>query len=119
CGGFVGCVPGWMLIDPGNVGLAPDGQYGTPLAFGRSGFLACWRSLGKRRNIPSDETRSDRKAVETVGWAKRSVPTLATDDRQRLMVGTAQGRLCPPYALASPYGQRSTPPRSAAVPTAD
>ena len=24
--GFIGCVPGWMLVDPGNVGLALDGQ---------------------------------------------------------------------------------------------
>src|SRR5690348_13289477 len=26
CGGFIGCVPGWMFIDPGNVGFALDGQ---------------------------------------------------------------------------------------------
>ena len=26
CGGFIGCVPGRMLVDPGNVGLALDGQ---------------------------------------------------------------------------------------------
>jgi hypothetical protein len=32
-----------------------------------------------------------------VGWAKRSVPTIHTDSRN--MVGTAQARLCPPYAV--------------------
>jgi len=32
-GGFVGCMPGGMLVDPGNVGLALDGQLQSPLAF--------------------------------------------------------------------------------------
>jgi hypothetical protein len=32
-GGFVGCVPGRMLKNPGNVGLALDGQRNSPLAF--------------------------------------------------------------------------------------
>src|ERR1700739_2296534 len=26
CGGFIRCMPGRMLVDPGNVGLALDGQ---------------------------------------------------------------------------------------------
>jgi hypothetical protein len=26
CGGFIGCVPGRMFVDPGNVGLAFDTQ---------------------------------------------------------------------------------------------
>src|SRR5581483_730759 len=34
---------------------------------------------------------------EIVGWAKRSVPTMLI--RLRSLVGTAQGRLCPPYKL--------------------
>jgi hypothetical protein len=33
CGGFIRCVPGRMLVDPGDVGLALDRQNGTPLAF--------------------------------------------------------------------------------------
>src|SRR4051794_16140629 len=33
-----------------------------------------------------------------VGWAKRSVPTTSLGVR-RAMVGTAQERFCPPYAL--------------------
>src|SRR5439155_19549208 len=32
-GGFVGRMPGWVLVDPGDVGLALDAQYGAPLAF--------------------------------------------------------------------------------------
>jgi hypothetical protein len=31
------------------------------------------------------------------GWAKRGVPTIA-DTASGQMVGTAQARLCPPYA---------------------
>jgi hypothetical protein len=38
CGGFIGCVPGWMLVDPGNVGLALDGQPNSPLVFLPSDF---------------------------------------------------------------------------------
>ena len=30
-GGFIGCMPGWVLVDPGDVGLALDAQYGAPL----------------------------------------------------------------------------------------
>jgi hypothetical protein len=26
CGGFVGCMPGWMLVNPGDIGLALDTQ---------------------------------------------------------------------------------------------
>ena len=33
-----------------------------------------------------------------VGWAKRSVPTHGEDAGE--MVGTAQGRLCPPYGTS-------------------
>src|SRR5947207_166933 len=56
-GGFVGRIPGWMLVNPGDIGLALDAQYGAPLAFFfSSGFLTCQRGLGKRRNIPSGET---------------------------------------------------------------
>jgi hypothetical protein len=33
--------------------------------------------------------------VNFVGWAKRSVPTKVFNES---VVGTAQGRLCPPYA---------------------
>src|SRR5262249_54345667 len=33
CGGFVGCVPGRVLKNTGNVGLALDGQLNSPLAF--------------------------------------------------------------------------------------
>jgi hypothetical protein len=57
CGGFIGCVPGWMLVDPGNVGFALDGQmvlrwrFLFPVI-----FLACRGGLGKRGNIPSGET---------------------------------------------------------------
>ncbi|MGY3619021.1 hypothetical protein ACVJGD_005217 [Bradyrhizobium sp. USDA 10063] len=35
-----------------------------------------------------------------VGWAKRSVPTITSEMR---MVGTAQVRLCPPYASELNY----------------
>ena len=38
--GFVRCVPGRMLINPGDVGLALDRQYGSPLV-----FLVRWRFL--------------------------------------------------------------------------
>jgi len=31
--GFIGCMPGWMLVNPGDVGLALDTQCGAPLAF--------------------------------------------------------------------------------------
>jgi hypothetical protein len=31
--GFIGCMPGWMLVNPGDVGPALDTQYGAPLAF--------------------------------------------------------------------------------------
>ncbi len=45
CGGFVGCVPGRVLIDPGEVGFSSDTQYVSPLAvsftFLPSGFVAC------------------------------------------------------------------------------
>src|SRR4051812_17535627 len=30
--GFIGRMPGWMLVDPRDVGLALDGQFGAPLA---------------------------------------------------------------------------------------
>ena len=56
CGGFIGRVPGGMFVNPGNVGLALDTQYDSPLAFLPGGFLAFRRSLGKHRNIPSGET---------------------------------------------------------------
>jgi hypothetical protein len=32
-GGFVRRMPGRVLVDPGNVGLALDGQLKSPLAF--------------------------------------------------------------------------------------
>ena len=42
-GGFVGCMPGRMLVNPGNVGLALDGQMRSPLAFLiSSGFLGLY-----------------------------------------------------------------------------
>src|SRR5260370_35567164 len=56
CGGFVGCMPGWMLVNPGEIGLAFNAQYSSPLAFLPSGFLAFRSCLGKHRNIPSGET---------------------------------------------------------------
>jgi hypothetical protein len=46
-----------MLVDPGNVGFALDGQIVSPLAFLLPAvFLACPRPLGKRGNISSGET---------------------------------------------------------------
>src|SRR6202035_1470571 len=39
-GGFIGCMPGGMLVDPGDVGLALDRQSGSPLV-----FLVRWRFL--------------------------------------------------------------------------
>src|SRR5581483_2846344 len=42
-GGFVGCVPGGMLIDPGNIGLALDGQLFLRWRFFvSSGFLGLY-----------------------------------------------------------------------------
>jgi hypothetical protein len=38
--------------------------------------------------------------IQRVGWAKRSVPTIESNIA---MVGTAQTRLCPPYALRAAY----------------
>jgi hypothetical protein len=41
-------MPGRMLVNPGEIGLAFDTQYGAPLAFPLpSGFLAFQGSLGK------------------------------------------------------------------------
>jgi hypothetical protein len=56
CGGFIGRVPGRMLVDPGNVGLALDGQlsFSAGVSF-PAVFVACRRDLGKRRNIPPGE----------------------------------------------------------------
>jgi hypothetical protein len=47
-GGFVGCMPGRMLVNPGEIGLALDRQLGSPLVFLPSGFLAFRCQLGKR-----------------------------------------------------------------------
>src|SRR6476659_10820662 len=59
-GGFIGCVPGRMLIDPGNVGFALDGQIVLRWRFlSPAVFLACKGGLGKRRNIPWGETGKD------------------------------------------------------------
>src|SRR6266481_4805263 len=43
----------------------------------------------------------------TVGWAKRSVPTIPTTFTHKV-VGTAQERLCPPYELRQRRLHRST-----------
>jgi len=57
CGGFIGCVPGRMLVDPGEVGLTLDTQVVLRWRFlVPAVFVACQRGLGKRRNIPSGET---------------------------------------------------------------
>src|SRR5262245_43529986 len=41
--------------------------------------------------------------ITAVGWAKRSVPTVASELSER-MVGTALARLCPPYDSSTrPY----------------
>ena len=42
-GGFVGCMPGRMLVNPGDVGLAFDRQCSSPLAFLPSGFCGLSR----------------------------------------------------------------------------
>ena len=56
-GGFVGCVPGGMLVDPGNVGFALDGQIVLRWRFFFQLFFWPVRAgLGKRRNIPQGET---------------------------------------------------------------
>jgi hypothetical protein len=40
---------------------------------------------------------------ETVGWAKRSVPTIHRDEvRLKKWWARRQGRLCPPYGLRAP-----------------
>src|SRR5450432_4116553 len=39
--------------------------------------------------------RAAESGSHRVGWAKRSVPTILL--RDKVMVGTAQARLCPPY----------------------
>ena len=90
CGGFIGCVPGRMLIDPGNVGLALDGQYGSPLAFRPSGFLACsaqpWQAskYSVRRDgltpprsaaAPAADWRDRRQAGRGAAW--RPSPTFS------------------------------------------
>ena len=41
-GGFVGCMPGGVLKDPGNVGLALDGQVFLRWRFLSSGFLGLY-----------------------------------------------------------------------------
>jgi hypothetical protein len=48
CGGFIGRMPGRMLENPGEIGLAPDTQSYSPLAFLPSGFLAFRDRIGKR-----------------------------------------------------------------------
>jgi hypothetical protein len=60
-GGFVGCVTSRMLVNPGNVGLALDGQLDLRwrfLIFFPDNFLACRSGLGKRRNIPWGEMKA-------------------------------------------------------------
>src|SRR5204863_3558434 len=55
-GGLVGCVPGGMLENPGNVGLALYGQLFLRWRFFYpADFLACRGGLGKRRDIPPGE----------------------------------------------------------------
>ena len=56
-GGFIGCMPGRMLVNPGQIGLALDTQSRPPLVFLPSGFLAFRGRLGKGRNIPWDEIK--------------------------------------------------------------
>jgi hypothetical protein len=74
CGGFIRCVPGRMLVNPGDVGLALDRQYGTPLAFFLSSvFLACREGLGKRRNIPSGETANTRPGLRALAAQRARV----------------------------------------------
>jgi hypothetical protein len=49
-----------MLVDPGNVGFALDGQIVLRWRFFfQAFFLACRAPLGKRRDIPQGETGSD------------------------------------------------------------
>ena len=66
-GGFIGCVPGRMLIDPGNVGFALDGQIVLRWRFlFPAVFLACKGGLGKRRNIPWGETGATPRSRGTI-----------------------------------------------------
>src|SRR5438445_182577 len=51
---------------------------------------------GRRRALRGDQGRGAGEALGLVGWAKRSVPTMANHDCGRV-VGTAPERLCPPY----------------------
>ena len=48
CGGFIGCVPGRMLVDPGEVGLALDGQVVLRWRFFFAAFSGLSGGLGKR-----------------------------------------------------------------------
>ncbi len=68
--GFVGCVPGRMLIDAGNVGLALDGQIASPLAFLFSCFSGLSRPPWQAANIPHGETRT----TSSGAWATASGP---------------------------------------------
>src|ERR1700679_3320685 len=83
CGGFVGCMPGRMLVDPGDIGLALDTQYVAPLAFRPSVFLAFRSSLGKRRNIPSGETVSLDHLLRVLGAVQRATLLRRTGTRTR------------------------------------
>src|SRR5262249_28725183 len=58
CRGFVGCMPGRMLVNPGNVGPALDGQTavsGVVLFTLPAGFLGLSARPWQARNIPRGE----------------------------------------------------------------
>ncbi len=76
-GRFVGCVPGRMLVDPGQIGLALDAQYGSPLVFLPGGFCGLsgrpWQapkySVG--RDVASSSLRTQGPIATNVrSWIK-------------------------------------------------
>src|SRR6266567_3947006 len=119
-------MPDWVLVNPGDVGLALDTQYGAPLAFFSlpAVFLACRRGLGKRRNVPSDETVRDTPwervpgAVQRVTLLRRTGSAserMWTPDQQRTTPQGGALRCIPGNAKES----ATTPPRSVVAPAAD
>src|SRR6266699_1238906 len=105
-------MPDWVLVNPGDVGLALDTQYGAPLAFFSlpAVFLACRRGLGKRRNIPSDETVRDTPWERVPGAVQRVTLLRRTGSARERMWTPDQQRTTPQGG--APRSIRGTPKRA-------
>src|SRR5260370_38381816 len=112
CGGFIGCMPGWMLVNPGEIGLALDTQLW--LSAGVSSSQRFSRLSGLPWQAPKYSVRRDEKRRhhgKTQGGQSEARPP---ECEGLGVVGTAQMRLCPPYVDYA--ATRVTPPRSASAP---